>query len=452
MKIRKDIINLTIPVVVEQIFIVSLGVVNTIMASRVGNSAVTSIGIVDSFSTIFLALFASMAVGGTVVVAQYSGKNRTNEANEASSQAVFSGVIIAFVISFFSYVFQYQIIKLLCSNADQTVINNSLIYFRVSLFSYPLMAIVSIGLGVLRGAKDTKTPMKISMIMNLFNIVLSYLFIYGLNIKSLGIYIPGLEVKGAAIAICLSRMIGAIYVLYVLFSGQKSIKINFKNIFKLNFIILAAIFSIGIPSSIESLLFQIGKFITQEIVLNMGTIASASSYISFSLIGLINIPATALGISATTMVGHYMGKGKHDEAQKAMIYILKLSVLFLFFVSLATIPFVKFLASIYSNDLKVIELTSTILITAALVQPIIWPFAFVLPAALRGAGDAKFTMVSSVIGMWVFRIVLGYILGVYFSFGVIGVWTGMYTDWIARGLLNIFRLKSGRWKQKVVIN
>lgn len=452
MLIRDDVLKLTMPIVAEQFFVMSLGVVNTIMASRIGKEAVSAIGMVDSLSNILIAFFSALAIGGTVVVAHYTGQNNVKEANETARQALFSGLLFSLIITIFTWTFQKPIIALLYGSADAVVIQNALIYLNITLLTYPLISITSIASGVLRGAGDSKTPMTITMGMNLINIIFSYILIYGIHIQTLyfQLMIPGFAVKGAAIGISIARAFGALLSLFVLFHGSRITKISIKG-FKVNMKRQEAIFGIGIPASIESLLFNGGKLITQVFIVGMGTVSIASNYIAGSIVGLVNIPGSALGIAATTLVGQSMGRGDSHEAGSVMLYLTKLASACMLMLCIVSFPFARQLASIYTQDEKIILLTTQLLQFSFISTPLLWPISFVLPAGLKGAGDAKYTMVTSILGMWAFRITLGYILGIPLRLGVPGIWMGMYADWLVRGVLYLIRLRKGKWKQNVVI-
>jgi Na+-driven multidrug efflux pump len=165
---------------------------------------------------------------------------------------------------------------------------------------------------------------------------------------------------------------------------------------------------------------------------------------------MLNIPGGALSIAATAIVGQQMGRGKSKEAESSLKYLLKMACFCLTLLGLLSIPFSKALVSLYTTDSNIIKLASTIIMINALFLPF-WPFSFVLPAGLKGAGDAKYTMTTTIIGMWLFRITLGYLLGISFKLGLVGVWLGMYTDWIVRGTLYYIRLQNGKWKNHTVI-
>jgi len=438
--IRKDVFNLAIPIMTEQLFVISLGMINTMMAGHIGKEAVSAIGMVDSVNNIFIAFFSSLAIGGMVVVAQFVGQGNIKKANATMQQALFSGLIITFIVTIIMFLFQGPLIAMLFGSAEPLVISNAHTYLRITLLTYPLITIDLISNGLLRGAGDTKTPMKISIFMNIINVLLTYTFI---NIFHMGI-------MGAALGIAVARVSGGVLILTVLLRGSKILKLTNIKIFKFNKSLLKLIFGIGVPASIESLLFTGGKLITQIYIVDMGTIAIASNAIAGSVATLLNVPGNSLCIAATALVGRHMGRGESGEAESALSYVTKLSTVALITIAVIFIPFAGKVASLFTDNKEIINLTSAVLIVNSACIPL-WSISFVLPAGLKGAGDVKYTLITSIIGMWLFRITLGYLLGVVLNFGLIGVWIGMIVDWVVRGSLYLIRFKKGKWKQKTLI-
>jgi putative MATE family efflux protein len=422
------------------------------MAGHIGKETVSAIGMVDSLNVIFISFFSALAVGGTVVVAQYVGQENSELANEAMKQALFSGIMISFVITIFVWLFKGLLIAMLFGSAEPEVISNANIYLGITLLTYPMIALDLIANGIVRGSGDTKSPMKITIFMNFINVVLSYILINGVSVGTgrIHLYIPSMGVRGAALGIAAARVTGGVLILLVLFRGTRIIKLTNALRFKFNRELLKPIFGVGIPASIESLLFNGGNLITQIFIVEMGTVSIASNTISNSVAGMLNIPGNALSIAATALVGQYMGKGDSKEAEKCLSYIIKLSTVCMTVLGALCFPFAKGIASLYSNSQDIVSLTASILRVEA-VFITLWSLSFVLPAGLKGAGDAKYTMVTSIIGMWVFRITMGYILGVPLKLGVIGIWLGMFTDWAVRGALYYIRFRKGEWKGFVLV-
>lgn len=446
---REDVVKLTGPIIMEQLFVTLMGMINTMMAGHIGKEAVSAIGMIDSINNIFIAFFSALAVGGTVVVAQYIGQDNIKKANEATKQALYISIFISISISVLMAALRKPIISGLFGSAEYKVINNAYIYFGITLLTYPLITLDLISNGILRGAGDSKTPMKISIFMNILNVIFTYLFIHGFNLAGV-IKLPALGVMGAALGIAAARTTGAVIILLVLLRGSKVIKLNKIKKFKFNRELLRPIFGIGIPASVESLMFNGGKLILQVFIVSMGTAALAANTIANSVAGFMNIPGNSLAIASTALVGRYMGRSDTDEAESCLSYTVKLSTVLLAVVGGITFIFSTHIGYLFTNNKEIINIVSHILKVNG-IAIIIWPASFVLPSGLKGAGDVKYTLITSLIGMWIFRMAFGYILGITFKLGLIGIWLGMYTDWLVRGTLYVIRFKKGKWKNHMVI-
>jgi putative MATE family efflux protein len=452
MIIRKDVLKLTVPILMEQAFVMSMGMINTMMAGHLGKEAVSAIGMIDSINNILISFFSALAIGGTVVVAHYSGRQNIKSANETVKQILYIGTLIALLITILLGIFQSPLLKLLFNSADDKVLSNATIYLGITLLTYPFIAIQLISCGALRGVGDTSTPMKINIFMNIINVLLSYILMYGINIENSHIHmsINAIGVKGAAIGIAVARLSGTAIILLILIRGSKTLRLKKIFKFKPNMDILKSIFSIGFPASVESLLFNSGKLITQIFIVSLGTASIAANSIAGSITSMFNVPGNALSMAATTMVGQSMGRGDSEGAKKSLLYLTKLSTVCLAVLGLCSFPFSNSLVALYTDNSDIIRIAGNIIKLNAICTTL-WSISFVLPAGLKGAGDAAYTMFTAITGMWLFRIILGYILSITLGFGVIGVWMGMYIDWIVRGTLYLFRLKGDKWKKHATI-
>jgi len=440
MLIRKNVLKLAIPIMVEQTFVMLLGVCNTMMAGHIGEDAVSAIGMVDSINMLFISFFAALSVGATVVVAQQIGQEQPKKANETAKQAIISGVIVSTAITLLLWIFRVPLINFLYGSAEELVKSNAKLYIEFTLFTYPFIAIEQIANGILRGAGDTKTPMYISMFMNVINIILGYILIYGVH----SLYIPSFGIMGAALAIAIARMIGAAIIVIILFRGSKIIKLKKIFPFKFDMKVQKSIFNIGIPAGMEQVIFQTGKLIVQVFIVTMGTSSIAANAIGMSISQIINVPGNALCLAATTLVGQYIGRNDIKGAKSTLIYLVKFTTVCLVSIGILFAPIAEWVASLYTNVPEVIRLTG-LLIRSNSIALLAWAISFVLSSGLKGAGDTRYTMMTAFIGMWVFRICLGYILGIVFAMGILGIWIAMYIDWIVRGTMYLLRLRGEKW-------
>ncbi len=319
----------------------------------------------------------------------------------------------------------------------------ALTYLEMTVISYPAAAIALIGSGALRGAGNTKIPLLINGGMNILNIIISSVLIYGVFSWD------GLGFVGAGLGLTISRYIGAAAIIGVLMTGiTPSLCLTLKSYFRpFNFAIIWEVMGIGIPASIESVLFNGGKLLTQMFVAGMGTDVIAGNFIAFSIASLINLPGNALGSASTIITGKRLGKGQIGQAERQLRHVFWLSTIGLTAIAWGTAPFAGLMAAFYTHEQDVKEVVKILIWLNAAFMPI-WAASWVLPAGLKGARDARFAMWVSMLGMWGCRVVAGYTLGVVLGWGVVGVWLGMFLDWAVRGALFYWRMVSGRWLWK----
>ncbi len=446
---RKDVFKLVGPVMLEQLLISSMGVVGMVLASRLGKDAVTPIGMVDALHFLFMLFFTSVASGATVIVAQHYGRGEVASANEVARQAMATSVAIAVALVGILFFTGVPLVDLLYGKQSAEIAAGIPQYLIPSLFSYPALAIVTTGCGVLRGSGDTRTPMSITTLMGLLNMALSALLIYGVdfNLFGLHIYIPRFGVMGAALAILIARIVGAVLISYVLLKGQRVIRVSFKA-FRVRMDVQRALFAIGIPVTAESVLFQVGKLITSIIIVSCGTTHVNANIIAGSVFSLICIPGNAFAVAVMPIVGQSVGKCDYPDARERLLFVNWMSSLGLLLTNALMAALAWPLAYLYTTDAEVAAITVQMLYVVAVFMPISWSASFVLPAGLRGAGDTNYSMVTSIIGMWLFRVLLGYILGILCQMGAVGIYLAMCTDWLVRGTLYYIRVRGSRWYGK----
>lgn len=439
----REVMPLAVPIFLENACVLLMGVFSTFLVSWLGQDAMAGVGLADSFNMVIIAFFAAVDLGTTVVVAFSFGKLDPERARAAARQSLVLMTAVAIILAAVIHLAGPHIIEIIAGKASPEVRELALSYLQTTVWSYPAAAITLIASGALRGAGNTKLPLLINVGMNILNILFSSILIYG----ALGW--NGMGFVGAGLGLTISRYMGAIAIILVLMSGfNPALRITFRSYFtRLNTSILREVLGIGIPASVESVLFNGGKLLTQMFVAGMGTSVIAGNFIAFSVAALINLPGNALGASSTIIVGRRLGKGEIGQAERQLRHILWLSTVVLTLIAWGTAPFAGLFASFYTDDPEVIHVVVILLWMNAAFMPI-WAASWVLPAGLKGARDARYAMWVAMIGMWCCRVVAGYTLGIVLGMGVVGVWLGMFLDWAVRGACFYWRLASGRWLQK----
>jgi putative MATE family efflux protein len=439
----REITPLAVPIFLENTCVLLMGVLSTFLVSWLGKEAMAGVGLADSFNMVIMAFFAAIDLGTTVVVAFSLGKRDRRRARAAARQSLVIMTIFATVLAAVIHYFGEQIIDVVAGEATPDVKALALTYLELTVLSYPAAAIALIGSGALRGAGNTKIPLLINGGMNILNIIISSILIYGVFSWQ------GLGFVGAGLGLTISRYIGAFAIIWVLMIGfNPALRIPFKSYFKpLNLAIIWEVMGIGIPASIESVLFNGGKLLTQMFVSGMGTSVIAGNFIAFSIAALINLPGNALGSASTIITGRRLGNGQIAQAEIQLRHIFWLSTIGLTAIAWLTAPFAGVMASFYTHDQDVKEVIVILIWLNAAFMPI-WAASWVLPSGFKGARDVRFAMWVSMLGMWGCRVVAGYTLGIVLGWGVVGVWLGMFFDWAVRAALFYWRMVTGRWLWK----
>lgn len=437
----KQIFAIIIPIFVDSAFIVLMAIMNTAMVSSSGVAAVSAVSMVDSINMFLVNLFVAIATGGTVIVAQYKGSGNGEMVAKSASQAISSVTIVSTAIAILIIIFHASTLNLLFGNADAEVLHNAKIFLIGSCISYPFMAIYQAVTGVLRGVAETKACLMLSLVLNvsyfLLNIVLIKMFDMG--------------VVGLSISLILARVLGTVVSMIYLFKYNQTIRIKLRDTFQMHWSILKKILYIGIPFALEQMFFNGGKLLTQTFVVQFGTLAMTVNAIGNSLTMLFQIGGTALSVAIVTVVGQCIGRRNIDDARKFIKSFIGLSTIFFVVITVILLLLFPWLVNLYAPPKEIVPSIFALVLLIAIAQPFVWSFSFIMPSALRAAGDSKFTSVASLLSMWLFRIILGYILGITLGFGLMGLWVAMVSEWGVRGILFAWRFRGDKWyKHKLI--
>lgn len=439
---KKQLYKLIIPLIIEQLLAVTVGMANIMMVSRAGESAISGVSLVDTINVLLITLFSSLATGGAVVAAQYLGNKDKEKACKAADQLLLITTIIAVFIMAIALIGNKLILRLIYGDIDPTIMNNAMIYFYITALSFPFLAIYNSCAALFRAMGNSTVSMIASLIMNVVNIVLSAILVIGLH----------MEVKGVAIPALVARIVAALIMLYMIRNRDNLVSIS-KNILRMGFDkdMIKRILHIGVPNGLENSIFQIGKILVMGLTTSFGEIAIASNSVAGTIAGLELIPGSALGIAMITVVGQCIGAGDVDQAKKYTVKLMKLTYIIMISLNIFILLFRVPLVGLYHLSAETTAVTLQLVIYHTICCCIVWPFSFALPNALRASNDVKFTMIVSILSMWIWRIGFSYVLAAYFELGVLGVWIAMTIDWLVRGICYGARFFSGKWKRYAYI-
>lgn len=438
---RRALWMLLIPLIIEQMLNSLMGMVDTLMVSRVGAEAISAVSLVDSINNLVLQVFAAMAAGAAIICSQYLGRKDEKGCNDAAKQIVLTVVVISSVIMIIGVGFRKPLLHLIFGSVEEAVMTNAQIYFLITALSYPFIALFQAGAAFYRACGNSKFTMKTALIANVANIVGNTLFIFVLQMGA----------AGAAVSTLISRALCAFVVFYAL--RKPGYAIQLKNYFSIrpDLNLIVKILAIGVPSGIENGMFQFGKLAIQSTVSSLGTAAIAAQAMTIIFENVNGMAAVGIGIGLMTVVGQSIGAGRQEEAK---YYIVKLAgyaevamIISCILVYIVARP-VTVLAGMSEESTA---LCMQMILAITIVKPLLWVPSFTPPNGLRAAGDVRFSMITATLTMWLCRVALSIFLMRVVKTGPIGVWYGMFADWGVRGVIFTIRFVRGKWLRFKVI-
>jgi putative MATE family efflux protein len=434
---RRTILELAWPAILGNLLQTVVSIVDLVMVGRLGAVAVAAVGLGGQMLWFSNALIVAVTVGTTALVARFIGAQKKKDAEHVLLQSIILVLLLSFVLTGFWYVFAEEALLLIGASGEVAGVGST--YIRIVFLSTPSIFMIFNSEGALRGAGDTKTPMKVGIAMNLINVVLNYVLIFG----KFGF--PALGVKGAGVATAVAYVCASITYVIIFFSKKFVLKISREDTFSFDSTTMRRILRIGIPTGVQRIIMSGSMIFYVSIIAGFGTTALAAHQIGLRVESLSYMPGFGFAVAATALVGQNLGAREPKKAEESGWETAKLCAVFMGLMGAFMILFPKPMAHLFVSDSEVIDLAAWYLRIVAVSEP---PLAliFTLAGALRGAGETRSPLYISIFGLWLFRIPLAYFLGVLLGWGAIGAWTAMTVDTFVRGGLYVYQFRKGKWK------
>ena len=431
-----DLRRLIVPLVVDQVLVRTVGMVDTMMISSVGEAAISGVSLVDMINMLINAVFAAIATGGAVIASQYLGHRERDKACEASSQLMLVTLLSALIITALTLLTRRPLLSILFGQIEADVMAAALTYLTISALSFPFLAVFNSCGALFRSMNDSRTPTVVSLGMNLMNLAGNAILIFGLH----------MGVAGAAISTLLSRMMAALVMLVLTCNRRRQIFIVPGEMLRPQGMLIGQILYIGIPSGIENGLFELGRIVVVSMISTFGTVQIAANAVANNLDGIGVLAGAAMNLAILTVVGRCVGAHDNEQVRYYTRKLLVIEYAMLAVVNVALLAGLPLILNLYTLSDASRELAAKLIFIHNGFAMILWPLALSLPNALRAANDVRFTMVSSILSMVGFRVMLSYVIGVRMEYGALGVWFAMLVDWLFRSVIYIWRFRQGKWK------
>lgn len=432
---------LIIPLVIERFLDMAVGMADTVMVSSVGEAAVSGVALVDAINNLVLFVLAALATGGAVVVSQYLGREEPQNARAAAKQLLYTTLAASLLLTALMLGLRDQILRMIFGSIKQDVMQHAQAYCSIIAISYPFVALSNSVAALYRSMGNSKITMLVSLMMNAINIGGNAFFIYG----------QGMGPEGAALASLISRVVAAVVFLVLVHNPRNVVFVSNILHFEFRPEMVKNILRIGVPNGLENGVFHIGKLAVQRLVTTFGTASIAANAAAGQITSLAFVPGAAISLAIITVIGQCMGAGEEKQAVYYTKYLMTTIVAIQSVLCLLMFIFGPSMMHIFNLSEEATQLGVRALRLMAPMLALIWPFAFPFANVLRAAGDARFTMIVSIITMWIFRVGMSYVIAHFFHAGMLSVYYAMILDWIVRAACFLLRFRSGKWKEMHVI-
>lgn len=452
--IPETILRLSGPAILEQFLICLASLVDTAMVGSIGAAATASVAI--NISTVWLinGCITALSVGFSFLVSHSVGEGNPEKTESVVRQSISASIVLGAVLMT-AVLSLHRILPNLLGAAPE-VLPNAQIYLGIIGLGLVPQALGVVLSAVLRSAGNTKIPMAANMSANCLNVLGNFLLIYpsrqislpGLPIgfQTISVWGAGLGIQGAAISTALSQYALAFLMLYHIYHSPTAAKICIRGNYQFRKWTLRSLFRISVPVLLERCTLCLGQISLTAIISGLGTIPLAAHYLTNQTEGLLYLPAYGFAYTATTLIGQSLGSGNKTLASRFSKDICVISTIVIIIACIPVFLLSRPIIRLFTTDSQVMVLgTQTLKIAAA--TEIFFSFSVVASGICRGAGDVKFPLAVSMIGMWGFRIGLVWLAARVLMFGVAGVWIAIAIDCFVRSCLFLYRLLGGKWME-----
>lgn len=388
---RRRVFNLAWPVISENFLETMLGIVDTWLVASLGAVAIAGVGTAIQFMFFVIAALSAVSVGSSVLVAQAIGARTFTRASQLAKQSLVWSVIFSIPLILIGVVASEQLIGIF--GVEPAVQKIGAEYLRVTMGTVVVLTLLFLGGGVLRGAGDSRTPMLVTALANVINVILAYGLIFG----AWGL--PAMGAVGSAWATFAARAVALILLLYAMWRGRNGVSIRGADGWMPQWGVARQVLKIGVPAAVEQVLISVAFLIFTIVVAHLGTMALAAQRIAMNAMSLSFLPGFGFGIAATALVGQSIGARQPEEGRVVgniatlwgVIWMSLLGLIFLLFPE----PIMRF----FSSDPEIVATGASGLRIIAFTQPF-WAVSFVQAGALRGTGDTQYPLWVNTIAMW----------------------------------------------------
>ena len=436
--LRKAVILLAIPMMLELALESVFAVVDIFFVNRIGVHAVSVVGLTESVITIVYSVGIGLSAAATAMVSRRVGEKNLAAASHAGAQAIILGILFSLILGIPGCWFAADILRLM--GAEPAAIAEGASYARIMLGGNVAIILLFLINGIFRGAGNASIAMKSLWIGNVFNILLDPLLIFGFA------FIPALGIKGAAVATTTGRSIGVLYQVYHLWRSSGSLTIKAAH-FRPDIKLIKALLSIASPATFQFIIASASWIFLASMVAEYGSAASAGYQTAIRLFVFFILPAWGMSNAVATLVGQNLGAGLSDRAEQSVKITSRYNAVFMAVVTVLFLLFARplvgaFIPAVQTEQIRYAVLSLQIISSGY----IFYGIGMVITQAFNGAGDTRTPTWVYFFGFWVFQVPFAYLLHKYTSLGIAGIFLAVPVAETLMSVTVFLLFKRGKWK------
>lgn len=437
-------LHLVLPLAGEQLLRILVSLADTFMLSTYSDHAVAGVGLVSQYMFFLQILFNVVAVGSSIVLAQYLGAERSREdLNNISKASALMTTAIAFLLSAAVFLGSGPLLNRYSLEDDVRTYAKE--YFLI--FGGAGAVFNAFGLlqsSMMRCYGYAREALIVTFVANIVNVAGNALSLYG------WFGLPVFGVRGVAAASAISSVVSC-FMLAVMIRRRKEIAFDLHKIFSVPKKFFRLILSVGIPTAGENLSYNVSQIVIMAMISSLGTSAMSAQVYTMTIVRFVYVIAIAIGGAVQIKTGWYVGAHQRDEAyKKVMLYSLWATGASMFLVVI--LNFIKSpIISIFTDNPQIVQMVSELLRVSILLE-FGRSLNLIYVGALKGAGDVRFPVLYGIFSNWCVMVLLAYILGIKFQLGIVGCFLGISADEITRGAVMFFRWKGKLWMEKNLVH
>lgn len=425
------ILSLAVPAMIENLLQTVVGFVDTLFMAKLGLVEVAAVGVTNAMLAVYIAVFMALGIGASALIARSVGAGDLERAKAVARQSTWISFIAGMFFGVVTMFFADPLLRIMGAAPD--VLEAGIRYFRiVAVPSVFISQMVILG-SILRAAGDTRTPMKVSLWVNIIHIGLGYVLIFGAP------GLPGLGITGAAWATVIVRAAGATALFYSIRRSSLPFSLTEGMSFRNNKYTWP-ILKLTAPAAVERLMMRLGQVLYFGLIIHIGTQTYAAHMIAGNVEIFSYMPGYGLAVAATTLVGQSLGARQVEKAYSYGILTTGIAVILMSFFGVGLFFLAPWAASLFTKEQSVAGMVVTALRITAFAQPAL-AAGLVLAGALQGSGDTRSPMYSTGVGMWLIRVAGVYILGIQMDMGIAGVWLSIAIDLCVRAVYLFYKFR-----------